>query len=193
MEVSAPPQNFGAGFAPQSVTVGDVDGDGVPDLLVANSITDNLSVILGNGDGSFRSARSYAAGGGGPGAVAVGDFDGDGLSDLVVANIGGLFAPGCLSLLLGNGDGSFQAGRNILAGTWNSVTIDDFNRDGLLDVAATSGLNHVTVMLGNGDGSFQPPRDFGVGSSASSGAVGDFNRDGVPDLSVATRRPKSVS
>src|SRR5260370_42217154 len=87
MEVSAPPQNFGAGLAPQSVTVGDVDGDGVPDLLVANSITDNLSVILGNGDGSFRSARSYAAGCGGPVSVAVGGFDGEGLAGLVVGNI----------------------------------------------------------------------------------------------------------
>ena len=80
-------QNFGAGSFPQSVAVGDFNGDGKFDLAVANSGSNNVSVLLGNGDGSFQAARSFGAGST-PRSVAVGDFNGDGVQDLAVANSG---------------------------------------------------------------------------------------------------------
>jgi hypothetical protein len=95
-------RDFTAGYDPLSVAVGDFNGDGVPDLVVANRAYNNVSVLLGNGDGTFRAAASYAVGSG-PVSVAVGDFNGDGKLDLAVANEGS----GDVSVLLGNGDGTF--------------------------------------------------------------------------------------
>src|SRR5215831_15948926 len=80
-------RDFGAGTNPISVAVGDFNGDGVQDLAVANGNSNNVSVLLGNGDGTFQAAVNFDAGGG-PVSVAVGDFNGDGVQDLAVANIG---------------------------------------------------------------------------------------------------------
>ena len=78
-------RDFAAGFAPLSVAVGDFNGDGVEDLAVANHSSNNVSVLLGNGDGSFQAALDFGAGSS-PRSVAVGDFNGDGRPDLAVAN-----------------------------------------------------------------------------------------------------------
>jgi predicted NUDIX family NTP pyrophosphohydrolase len=189
-------QDFGAGSHPVSVAVGDFNGDGTPDLAVANNIYPfgTVSVLLGNGDGSFQAAQNFGAGSS-PYSVAVGDFNGDGTSDLAVAN--NIYPYGTVSVLLGNGDGSFQAAQNFGAGRspW-SVAVGDFNGDGTPDLAVA---NHdyvsgkVSVLLGNGDGSFQAAQDFGVGSYPVSVAVGDFNGDGTPDLAVANESSKDVS
>ena len=77
--------NYDAGGSPRSVAVGDFNGDGTPDLAVANNGSNNVSVLLGNGDGSFQAAQNFGAGGS-PASVAVGDFNGDGTADLAVAN-----------------------------------------------------------------------------------------------------------
>src|SRR5438034_348997 len=79
--------NYGAGTNPFSVAVGDFNGDGNQDLAVANSGSANVSILLGNGDGTFGAASNFGAGGQ-PHSVAVGDFNGDGNQDLAVANIG---------------------------------------------------------------------------------------------------------
>src|SRR5205823_1725651 len=103
---------FAAGNSPFSVAVADVNGDGFPDLAVANYGTlptrpgHTVSLLLGNGDGSFGTRQSFAAGSL-PRSVAVADVNGDGLPDLVVANARG----NSVSVLLGNGDGSFQPQR----------------------------------------------------------------------------------
>src|SRR5262249_43909411 len=178
-------QSFGAGSNPSSVTVGDFNGDGALDLAVANQGSNDVSVLLGNGDGSFQPARSFGAGSN-PSSVTVGDFNGDGALDLAVANQGS----NDVSVLLGNGDGSFQPARSFGAGTYpRSVAVEDFNGDGVPDLAvANSGLDFpfdpgsVSVLLGNGDGSFQPARSFGAGRNALSVAVGDFNGGAAPDL-----------
>src|SRR2546428_586060 len=94
------PLAFDAGVSPLSVAVGDFNGDGHLDLAVANSDSDNVSVLLGNGDGSFQTARNFPTGSL-PRSVAVGDFNGDGHLDLAVANN---TVPGTVSVLLGNGD-----------------------------------------------------------------------------------------
>ena len=107
---------------PQSVAVGDFNGDGRADLAVANDSSNNVSVLLGNGNGTFQTAVNYGAGRG-PSSVAVGDFNGDGKADLAVANYSG----GNVSVLLGNGNGTFQAAVNYWGGhdsllRWRSGT-----------------------------------------------------------------------
>src|SRR5215468_8450616 len=105
-------RDLGVGSSPQSVAVGDFNGDGLPDLAVANQSSNNVSVLLGIGDGRFTAAQNFGAGSF-PHSVAVGDFNGDGLPDLAVANRDSNH----VSVLLGNGDGSFQAARDFGAGT----------------------------------------------------------------------------
>src|SRR5215467_9061429 len=182
---------FGAGPDPVSVAVGDFNGDGLQDLAVANHEAyegpDGVSVLLGNGDGTFQTARSLGAGSS-PSSIAVGDFNRDGIQDLAVANNG--FGSNNVSVLLGNGDGTFQAAVNFGAGNNPFyIAVGDFNGDGVQDLAVANygdfDSGNVSVLLGNGDGTFQTARILGAGSNPSSIAVGDFNRDGIQDLAVA--------
>ncbi|MGQ0571731.1 MAG: FG-GAP repeat domain-containing protein, partial [Armatimonadota bacterium] len=172
---------FAAGNIPNSVALGDVNGDGRADLAVANSNSNNVSMLLGNGDGSFRAAVNFAAGDF-PSSVAIGDVSGDGRPDLAVANINS----GNVSVLLGNGNGSFQPAVNFAAdGSPFSVAIGDVNRDGWPDLAVTIFRGNVRVLLGKGDGTFQPAVHVAAGAAGASVAIGDLNRDGRPDLALA--------
>jgi hypothetical protein len=175
------------------VAVGDFNGDGKPDLAVANWNSNSVSVLLGNGDGSFQAAQDFGAGIS-PESVAVGDFNGDGKPDLAVAN----FGSATVSVLLGNGDGSFRPAQDFVVGRGAySVAVGDFNGDGKPDLAvANFWSTNVSVLLGNGDGSFQAAQNFGTGGYGSfpaSVAVGDFNGDGKPDLAVANYYSNNVS
>ena len=148
------------------MAVGDFNGDGKADLAVANYGSDNVSVLLGNGNGTFQAAVNYAAGTS-PHSVAVGDFNGDGKADLAVANYGS----NNVSVLLGNGNGTFQAAVNYAAGTSPcSVAVGDFNGDGKADLAvANYGSNNVSVLLGNGNGTFQAAVNYAAGTDPSLG------------------------
>jgi hypothetical protein len=180
--------DYSVGPGPRAAAIGDFNGDGFQDLVVANagvSGTASLSVLLGNGDGTFQAASSYNAGPN-PVSVAIGDFNGDGKPDLVVAN-----SSDTLSVLLGNGDGTFQARLQYVVGPVASfVVVGDFNGDGKADLAtANSDNGSVSIALGNGDGTFQPAVTYTFESSFVQHipflAIADLNGDGRADL-VAT-------
>jgi hypothetical protein len=128
--------------------------------------------------------------------VAVGDFTGDGKLDLAVADFGdALGNGGGVSVLLGNGDGTFQPAVNYAAGSGPaSVAVKDFNGDGSLDLAVADNQGStLSVLLGNGDGTFQTAGSYGAGSYPLSVAVGDFTGDGIPDLALANNGANNVS
>jgi uncharacterized protein (TIGR03437 family) len=147
-------------------------------------------VLLGNGDGTFRTAVNYNVGNS-PASIAVGDFNGDGKADVAVVN----YNSNNLTVLLGNGNGTFQAAVNYPVGNNPlSVAVGDFNADGKVDLAvANQSGNNVSVLLGNGDGTFQAAVNYGAGSSPRSLTVGDFNGDGKSDIVAANYGSNNVS
>jgi VCBS repeat-containing protein len=177
------------GGTPWSIGVGDFNGDNDPDLAIANQVSNNVSVLLGGAGGSFTRQTPDLAVGLGPTSVAVGDFNGDSDPDLAVANQ----FDGTVSVLLGTAGGARFSGPTP-AGNYSgsdpmSVAVGDFNGDGDPDLAVGDmSPGEILVLLGGFGGSFTGPTmatTFTVDSGVSSVAVGDFNRDGDPDLAVA--------
>jgi hypothetical protein len=185
-EAAGSPINVGTN--PRSVAVGDFNLDGKPDLAVANENSNNLTVLLGTGNGGFTQAvGSPVVAGTHPVSVAVGDFNLDGKPDLAVANL----ASNEVTILLGNGNGGFTqaAGSPIGSlGVPDFVVVGDFNLDGKPDLAVASYIAaSVMILLGNGNGIFTPAvgAPINVGNTPVALAIGDFNSDSKPDLAVA--------
>ena len=202
---------------PAAIAAGDFNGDGRLDLAVANYNTSTVSILIGNGDGTFRAPVDYSLGTyTAPEAIAIGDFNGDGRLDLAVADTG----TGTVSILLGNGDGTFQPAvsysteapitRQIPASITSpdAIVVGDFNGDGKLGLAvADLGSNEtisypdgtyqsinvqggVSVLLGNGDGTFQPALYDAI-EPADILVAGDFNGDGKLDLAIGNQMDDS--
>jgi hypothetical protein len=184
------PMILAAGTQPTHIVVADFNGDHRPDLAVTNLGSNNASIFLGRGDGTFSTTVSPAVGVGPEGIVA-GDFNADGKVDLAVANSGVLSGTNqgtngnTVAILLGLGTGRFQPASFIpVASTPLRLVVADFNRDTRQDLAVTSnGAEVVSVLLGNGTGTFQTPRTFSVPNATNIG-VADFNTDGNLDLAV---------
>jgi hypothetical protein len=166
-----------AGAETEVVAIGDVNGDGKPDIVVVDEGSSNVGVLLGYGDGTFRPAVTYGLDDCCPTSVAVADVNSDGMPDLIVAGIEGL------DVLLGNGNGTFQSTVSYPAGGLG-VAVADVNGDGKPDIVVANG--GIGVLLGNGDGTFQPAVNYGPpGSSSYALVVADVDGDGKPDVVVA--------
>jgi hypothetical protein len=188
-----PAVTYQVGTAPQAVAFGDFNGDGKVDLVVSNSGDGSVSILLGNGDGTFQLASNIPAGKN-PVSIAVGDFNGDGRLDLAVAD----GSNNSLNVSLGNGNGTFQTPVSYGTGVApTSVLLADLNGDNRLDVVvADSGGSTASVLLGNGDGTVQSHMDYSVGSAPlvapDAVAVADLNGDGRLDLVVGNRAGPGV-
>jgi hypothetical protein len=185
-----PPMRYVVDTRPRSLAAGDFNGDGRLDLATANTNTGDVSVLLGNGNGTFQSQLQFAVDAG-PVSLVTGDFNGDGQVDLATANSGAAD----LSVLLGVGDGTFaNPVQNGVGSSPFYVVTGDFNGDGIPDLAsANSRSNNVSILLGNGDGTFQTQTQYAVGTQPQALAVADFNGDGRLDLVVVNVASNDIS
>lgn len=208
------------GNGSEPAVAGDFNGDGILDLAVVNSGNGNIpttsfpevqgsvTILLGNGDGTFTTVPAAPATGWSPLAVAAGDFNGDGILDLAVANDGqygidtpgtvpGVY-PGSVTVLLGNGDGTFTSAASPATALYpDGIAVGDFNGDGKADLvtSSTSGGvgNPASVLLGNGDGTFALALELATGEVSTAVVAKDFNDDGLTDIAVSNNGSSSVS
>jgi hypothetical protein len=205
-----PAVNYPVGPDPVAIVAGDLNHDGHPDLVVVNSnpntggANGSISVLFGQGDGTFAAAVTYGVGLV-PTAIAMADFDGDGNQDLavVVGNPNFLFNPGYVTVMLGSANGTFgtQVNYNVEVAPV-SIAVGDFNGDGKPDLAVGNSLagftnpqSEVSVLLNNGSGSFGGAVNFAVGTTGTipiSLAAADFNNDGRLDLAVAVNNSNAL-
>jgi hypothetical protein len=186
------PVSYPAGTLPSAVATGDFNNDGRPDLVTANQGNPSVSVLLGNANGTFQSARhsatTYTSN-----SIAVGDFNADGKLDIATGTIGGSVC----ETLLGRGDGTFQASstNNLSAGSLQSISVGDFNNDGKLDLGVLINTfdyygiasPYASVRLGNGNGTFfasETLSPLGFANQVTSAAIADFNGDGKLDFAA---------
>jgi gliding motility-associated-like protein len=193
---SAPSSPFLTNFGPICVVSSDFNGDSKADLAILSSVNNDVSILLGNGNGTFTAAP------GGPITVgsfprieALSDFNGDGKMDIAVTNLNS----NTVNILLGSGTGLFSnaAGSPFTVGAYPySVNPADFNGDGKMDIAVSSGVNSdVEVYYGSGNGSFTlaPGAPFATGNDTQSMILGDYNGDGAMDIATANYGSSNVS
>ena len=177
------PVGYSAGTKPFGIGLADLNGDGNLDIVVSNynPIQPNpgyMTVLLGNGDGTFQTAVTYN-GGLNSGGVALGDFNGDGFLDVALMNSGNV------GIFIGNGDGTFQAQVSYNVPQGIPVAVGDFNEDGNLDLVVGNQNTSIGILLGNGDGTFQTVINYPAGYTAEGIVVSDFNSDGQLDIATA--------
>jgi hypothetical protein len=181
------PVSYAVGLDPLSVAVGDFKRNGITDLVVANADDNTVSVLLGNGNGTFQPAVNYSISNDPnvanfPRFVTVGSLRSNGPLDIVTTN----FGSSNVTVLLGNGDGTFGAPIHLDAGVGNEVAaIADFNDDGTPDILVTNNSTDTVILLpGNGDGTFRTPVQLATGASPFAMAVGHFDNHNLPEVAV---------
>lgn len=175
--------------APYSVILADLDGDGYPDMISTNYVSNTVTIRLNDGTGGFPDAVDMAVGVSPTGVVAV-DVDGDGILDLVVANA----YSNDISVLLGLGDGTFAEANNFDGGSLAlSIVADDFNGDGYMDIATGDYAGTVTLLLGRGDGTFEVPDIHPMAGRVVCLSTADVNGDGIPDFIATVEDPNVIS
>jgi trimeric autotransporter adhesin len=178
--------DFPVGSGPNSIVSGDFNGDGKQDFAIGLNSSTTVAVLLGDGHGNFQPVTSSPITATGS-PVLVADFNGDGKPDILLSNAP--LGPSALTVLLGNGDGTFtQAQGSPIYTNYGGAPIvsADFNSDGIPDLAVAGGY-YLVVLLGKGDGTFtQLPTSSSIAEDAqfSSMVTGDFNNDGKQDIAV---------
>lgn len=191
--LSGPPgttHDYVAGLSPWAVAIGDLNGDQIPDVAIANRASNNVSVFMNQGNGKFANKVDIIAGNG-PRSVAIGDFNRDGWGDLVVANREG----DSISVLLNNGNGTFTANGDyyVYRSGPTSIVVKDFDlRQGPDIVVANSGGGKMGVLLNKGDGTFASQVNYPAGEEQTAMATGNFN-GGYPDIVIANGSYNTVS
>lgn len=182
--------DYPTGSGPFSIARDDFNNDGIQDLVVTNRDSDNLSIYLGNGDGTFRAKTDFPTGSKSFSVVAA-DFNLDGKKDLATIN----FCCYTVSVLLGRGDGTFDKLPNFPVNPEpRSMVVGDFNRDGKPDLAiAFLQGSALWVLLGRGDGTFGQPLEYKTGTSPHAIIAFDANRDGALDLATINTGTETVS
>ena len=182
--------DYNTGSYPDSVTSADVNGDGMADLIVANSSSNNVSVLMNNGYGSSFDRMDYVTGGS-PQSVTTADVNSDGNADLIVANWGS----NSVSVLLNSGSGTFDGKVDYAVGSYpHSVTTADVNGDGKADLIVENwNSSSVSVLINNGNGTFADKVDYSTDSNPHSITMADVNGDGKADLIVANHYSSSIS
>jgi hypothetical protein len=188
--IFATAMRFEAQARPAALATGDLNGDGRPDLLVANAGSNSVSVLLGDDALVLASPASYATGES-PHAIAIGDLNGDGHADVVVAATLG----NTISVLTGDGTGAFPGRTDVAAGSAPvDLALGDLDGDGHLDAAvADSSSGKVSVLMGHGDGTFAARVEFDTGSLPSAVAIADLDSDGLADLAVTNAGSNTIS
>jgi hypothetical protein len=185
------------GAQTSNLAVGDLNGDGIPDVVATNPATASATMFLGKADGTLHPGVKLLVGVQGyssPFSAAIADFDGDGKNDVAIADM----ATRSILVRLGNGDGTFRPEVGYPVGGLPSYVViaSDINLDGKVDlVVANRGSDDVTVLLGRGDGTFRDAivSSTGTGTGPYAVAVADFNLDGVPDVVTPNFRTSTAS
>ncbi len=176
-----PPANLNLSAVPQFVVSADFNRDGRTDLMASSYAGQQLSLLLGVGDGTFQPATDISLSEPAD-SLAAADLNADSKSDIVVVH----YNAGTVDVMLGLGDGTFAQPIAYPAGTGpRASVVADFNGDGKVDlVLAKSFDKNLTFLRGNGNGTFQAPQNTSLGYTPSDIAAGDFNSDDKVDLAV---------
>jgi hypothetical protein len=182
--------SVGAGTGSQYLAVGDLTGNGILDIVVTDYTMNQISVLMGNGDGTFQAPVFYATGAT-PTGLVLGDFNGDGKLDVATADS----SSNQVSIFFGDGAGHFSAPVNYAVGDDpNGIVAADFSHDGHLDLAVTNFYdNTVSILYNNGDGTFAPQFTLATGLHPISVTAVDLTGNGNTDLAIANSDDASVS
>lgn len=175
-------------YAANTIATADFNSDGIPDLVLGNTsdydTTLTLSVLLGKGDGTFKTAVTETISIGTDASTAIGDFNGDGIPDLALVGYGNAN----VEVLLGSGDGTFKPAVSSSGPYYaSSIATADFNGDGIADLVVANVYDRPTILLGKGDGTFitGPTLPALIQYLGADVVVADFNGDGIPDLAAS--------